>query len=76
MGLETQAILVRTCPENIGDLAEEYCFARLPGAEAEALETHVFGCPACAQAVEEVFSFIDIFRAAAKRLKEAAPVAV
>ena len=76
MGHEMQEILVSTCPDNIGQLAEEYCLARLPGAEAEALETHLFLCPACAQAVEDVFSFIDTFRAAAKRLKGAAPVAV
>lgn len=51
------------CPQNVEDLAEEYCLGRLESEAAEAFEDHYITCPACAVIATETIAFIEAFRA-------------
>jgi len=42
---------------------ERYHLGMINGAELDALETHIIGCPACADRAAEVADYVDAMRA-------------
>jgi anti-sigma factor RsiW len=57
-----------TSPHISDDDLERYCMGRVQGPGLHALETHLTGCPACAERAREHRPYVHAMRGAIKML--------
>ena len=48
----------RACPDNLPEVAEEYCLGRLPASTRAVFERHLHACPLCLGVVEDTRQFL------------------
>ncbi len=51
---------------------EEYCFNRLPESAVETVEEHLFACPSCQDALEDLDEYIQLMKAGTAQCEVAA----